>query len=369
MNQGKHQGGLLDQSLERLCAHLAELAPSLDATGAWPKRQLELCGESGVFRWFVGEEWGGANWPQRRILDGYLKISAGCLTTAFIITQRMGACLRIVESENESLRRELLPDLVAGRTFATVGISHLTTSRRHLGRPALAARQTAGGFVLDGFTPWVTGALHADHVVVGAELDDGRQILAAAPMDLKGVARAPAARLMALTASHTGEVHFQNALLDERWLIAGPVENVMQRGGGAGTGGLTTSALALGLSDAAITYLEEAQQKRAALAPATERLRDDWRGLVANLLSLADGDGGAASGPACSAQEMRSLANGMALRATQAALIAAKGAGYVSGNDVGRWCREALFFLVWSCPAPVQEAHLCELAGLENGSL
>jgi hypothetical protein len=27
--------------------------------------------------------------------------------------------------------------------------------------------------------------------------------------------------------------------------------------------------------------------------------------------------------------------------------------------------REALFFLVWSCPQPVMQANLCELAGLE----
>jgi alkylation response protein AidB-like acyl-CoA dehydrogenase len=52
----------------------------------------------------------------------------------------------------------------------------------------------------------------------------------------------------------------------------------------------------------------------------------------------------------------------MVLRATQAAMTAAKGAGYVEGHPVGRWCREALFFLVWSCPAPIAQAHLCEFA-------
>ena len=30
----------------------------------------------------------------------------------------------------------------------------------------------------------------------------------------------------------------------------------------------------------------------------------------------------------------------------------------------GRWCREALFFLVWSCPQSVLSANLCELAGI-----
>jgi hypothetical protein len=47
-------------------------------------------------------------------------------------------------------------------------------------------------------------------------------------------------------------------------------------------------------------------------------------------------------------------------------LVAAKGTGYVVGHPAGRWCREALFFLVWSCPQPVSAANLCELAGLES---
>jgi hypothetical protein len=53
------------------------------------------------------------------------------------------------------------------------------------------------------------------------------------------------------------------------------------------------------------------------------------------------------------------------LRATQAALAAAKGAGYIAHHPAGRWCREALFFLVWSCPQSVLAANLCELAGIE----
>jgi hypothetical protein len=63
-------------------------------------------------------------------------------------------------------------------------------------------------------------------------------------------------------------------------------------------------------------------------------------------------------------ESIRQRANSLVLRATQAALSAAKGTGYVLGHPAGRWCREALFFLVWSCPQPVSAAHLCELAGI-----
>jgi alkylation response protein AidB-like acyl-CoA dehydrogenase len=77
-------------------------------------------------------------------------------------------------------------------------------------------------------------------------------------------------------------------------------------------------------------------------------------------LKLAAGSGG------CSPDELRARANSLALRATQGALTAAKGSGYVLGHPAGRWCREALFFLVWSCPQPVVAAALCELAGLAD---
>ncbi|MEX1224544.1 MAG: acyl-CoA dehydrogenase, partial [Pirellulales bacterium] len=69
--------------------------------------------------------------------------------------------------------------------------------------------------------------------------------------------------------------------------------------------------------------------------------------------------------PACGPEQLRTRANSLALRASQASLTAAKGAGYVWGHPAGRWCREALFFLVWSCPQPVLAANLCEFAGIE----
>ena len=65
-----------------------------------------------------------------------------------------------------------------------------------------------------------------------------------------------------------------------------------------------------------------------------------------------------------SAGELRQQANSLVLRSTQAALSAAKGAGFLASHPTGRWAREALFFLVWSCPQPVVAANMCELAQL-----
>lgn len=347
--------------LDQLCAQLAALADETDRAGTWPEEQLRLCGRYGVFRWFMPTSWGGYDWDEQAVTQGYLRLAAACLTTTFIITQRTGACRRIVTADNNfPLQQRLLPDLVEATSFATVGISHLTTSRRHLAKPVLAARPADGGFVLDGFSPWVTGGIHAQHVVIGATLDDQRQILVALPMDAPGASADPPAELVGVRSSHTGAVRCREVFVPHEQLIAGPVHDVMKQGQGAGTGGLQTSTLAVGLASAAIAYVLREAEARSDLRPPAEQLLAEQHQMESDLLALASGQ------QVCSLENFRARANSLALRAAQASLAAAKGTGYVAGHPAGRWCREALFFLVWSCPQPVMAANLCELAGLDG---
>ncbi len=127
----------------------------------------------------------------------------------------------------------------------------------------------------------------------------------------------------------------------------------------AALSGLHTSTLAVALSAAAIDFLEHETLLRPDLAGPTAELRRDHGQLESTLFQLAEGN------PVCSNDQLRAQVNSLALRASHAALAAAKGAGYVVGHPAGRWSREALFFLVWSCPQGVLTANLCELAGLD----
>jgi alkylation response protein AidB-like acyl-CoA dehydrogenase len=346
-------------ALDELCAALAKQA---DATGdRWPDEQLRLCGAYGVYRWFVREEDGGFGWTDAQIAQGYIRLSAACLTTSFVITQRTGALQRIAGMAHPDLKSRWLPDLLSGERFATIGISHLTTSRRYLKAPVLRAELTDDYVQLDGYSPWVTGAAHADVVVIGASTDDGQQVLVALPTELNGVTAPAPTPLIALSGSHTGSLECRNVRVPRGYLLAGPAENVMAQRTGGNTGGLQTSALAIGLSRAAVRFMEREAERREELGEATQSLAREVSELQADLLARASG------GQDCTLEELRARANSVVLRSTQAALAAAKGAGFVDGHPVGRWCREALFFLVWSCPQPVVNAALCELAGLNVG--
>ncbi|GAB5402647.1 MAG: acyl-CoA dehydrogenase family protein [Aureliella sp.] len=351
-------------SLQPLCDQLLQGAKDLSSDPIWPTQQIDACRDAEVFRWFIPEQYGGLGWSERQLLDGYLALSQSCLTTTFILTQWVAACRRILGSTNAKLRDELLPAMASGKTFATVGISHLTTSRQHVA-PVLRAQQTVeGDYRLDGFSPWVTGAPAADVIVLGATMEDGKQIIAAVPSSANGVKASPGGKLVALSCSCTDRVDLENVTVKQSQIVAGPIENVMQTNSGGGAGGLQTSTLAIGLAQAAANYLAQQSEQRPDLKSVADKMSSDVEALKQVLVELTT-QTDASVAPATSAIELRTQANSLVLRSTQAALSAAKGAGFMADHCAGRWAQQALFFLVWSCPQGVVSANLCELAHLD----
>ncbi|QDV24322.1 acyl-CoA dehydrogenase family protein [Aureliella helgolandensis] len=360
MRKLEEQIQLLPSPVQQLCERLASAAGSLDQSAQWPAEQLQWCGEAGVFRWFVPTEFGGEGWSEEDLLTGYLALSQSCLTTTFVLTQWHAACRRIISSPNIQLRRQLLPQLADGSLFATVGISHLTTSRQHVARPVLTATPTQdGAYLLNGFSPWVTSASTAGLLVVGATLEDNTQMICAIPSDRDGLTTHPGEKLVALSSSCTDRVDLKEVRIESDEIVAGPIANVMQANTGGGAGGLQTSTLALGLTVAAVQSIYQQSEQRPELSSIAKKMAKDSSQLLDALRLLT-------LGAPCqmSAGELRQQANSLVLRSTQAALSAAKGAGFLASHPTGRWAREALFFLVWSCPQPVAAANMCELAQL-----
>ena len=331
-------------------------AADADANLAWPKLSWQALHEAHVLEWCVSREEGGLDLDALSLLEGYEQLASACLTTCFILSQRDGVCRRLRDFGKSSRHRQLLTELAEGRVFATIGLSQLTTSRQ-FGGPALVARQVNDGFILDGVAPWVTGGAQADFLILGASLADGRQILGIVSTDSTGLQVGPPLELTALRGSLTAVVNCREVHLDQGMVLAGPVERVMQSGRG-GTGGLETSCLALGLARAAVDHLAAEAQLRPALADSAARLDRAYQLVRAEMHGLA--------GESCSTEaafQLRAKANTLVLRATQAALTASKGAGYVHPHPAQRWARQALFFLVWSCPQPAAAATLEALAG------
>jgi butyryl-CoA dehydrogenase len=343
-----------------LTAALAAEDGRADEGNGWPEALWGLLHHAGVPRWALPEKFGGEACARPLLIQRYAQLAGGSLTAVFILSQHDAALRRLLAAPESVAADSWLHAVGAGRAFATVGISHLTTSRR-LGSQAINVTEVAPGrYRLDGTMPWVTAAERADLFVTGAALDDGRQMLIALPADRPCViVRSPFA-LAALQASCTSQVDLEDVEVDDSDLLAGPAPELVSQPGAVGTAGLETSALALGQARAALSALVElALPDRVELAEPLEALCESWAILWSQLIAQAKGEPGAVS-----SDQIRTQANALVLRSTQAYLTAKKGTGFLRTEPAQRWARQALFFLVWSCPAPVARAAIRDLAGL-----
>lgn len=347
------------ESFQSLLEDLRNRSSELNGVDAWPAGQLASMSESGVLGWLIPEEFGGSEISNFDLTRGYEQLASACLASTFVLTQRNAAIQRIVRSENEELKKNLLPELATDELFATVGISHLTTSRQHLSEPAVTTERLDAGYILNGEVPWVTGADKADIIVCGGTLADGKQILVALETCTEGVQVAPAVPLMALNSSRTATVRLNNVFVSLGFLLHGPVEDVMQQTGG-GAGSYTTSALAVGHAANAIRLLGEEADRRPELNEILQPFADEHAAISSDLSLAASTETSAP--PNLCAETMRQRANSLAIRSGQACLAVSKGAGFVASHPASRLVAEAMFFLVWSCPQPVVLGNLREFA-------
>jgi butyryl-CoA dehydrogenase len=345
--------------LECLTDQLTALDAHADAQDEWPGDLWSLVEHAGATRWALAEEFGGEGCVRPLLIQRYAQLAGASLTAVFVLSQHDAGVRRLLAAPASDVAARWLEAIGQGRAFTTVGISHLTTSRRLGAQPVKAVELAPGTYRFDGTIPWVTAAQRAHVLVTGAVLDDGRQMLCALPTDRPGVVVGAPFPLAALQASCTTEVVLEGARLDDSDLLAGPANDIMSNPGAVGTAGLETSALALGQARAALMSLIELRPERNDLAEPLEALCENWQTYWRHLIAQAKGEVDAPP-----AGQIRTQANSLVIRSTQAYLTARRGTGFLRTEPAQRWARQALFFLVWSCPTPVAQAAIRDLAGL-----
>ncbi len=337
-------------AIRSACERITAAAERTAAVGPWASGSMAALAEHGLMAAFIPAEHGGSGADEPGRLATLAAVASSCLTTALAFSQ-WAAAVRIIAAGDPSVRATLLPSLARGAKFTTVGLSNLTTSRQHLGRPALVANLDGRGWRLDGLCPWVTGADSSDTIVTGAATDDG-SLFFVVPTTAAGMVVEAPLEMLALSGSRTSAVRFTG--VQPAFVITPQGSNATR------TGGLATTALALGSARSAIALVAAEANRRPDLAAIAAGLTSDLEPLEHRLLAAG------LEGIALEDRDrLRGEATSLVLRAGQAALTAAKGAGFVRGHPAERLVRESLFFLVWSCPQSVTAAMLCEFAGVD----
>src|SRR5438105_1388527 len=179
-------------------------ALATDASDTLPADLLDALADVGLYG-LTGPTWAdGMEADFKTGCAGMEALASGCLTITFVWTQHLGCVLAAASSENEAIREWVAP-LCAGTRRAGLALGGARS-----GTPSLQARETDGGWMLNGNSPFVSGWGRIDVMHAAAQTSDGRLVWALVDAKESDTLSVERVRLVALDATATMSVEFRD---------------------------------------------------------------------------------------------------------------------------------------------------------------
>jgi alkylation response protein AidB-like acyl-CoA dehydrogenase len=261
-------------------------------------------------------------------------LASGCLSTAFVWLQHQGPVRAVTASGDARLREQWLRPLCEGTRRAGVALAGAMP-----GPPGLRARPVPGGYVFDGFSPWVTGWGLIDTLYTAARDDSDNVVWALLDAKPGAALSVEPVEMVAVMASQTVRVNLHkyyvpaecvtNAIPLSEWQL---IDASGQRANGS---------LALGIAARCCAMIgpssldDELASAREALDAGTPQTMPAARGAAAEL----------------------------ALRAAAALVVAQGSRAILADSEPQRLAREAVFLLVFASRPAIKESLLGLLTG------
>ena len=158
---------LLKQRLREQAEELRARAGAIEREGSVPVDVMGGLKETGLFRFFVPERYGGWEAEFLPVVESLAVLGEGCASTCWVASLFVSHSL-IASWFPQSAQDEIWaggPDLLIGSSLAPVG----------------ELKSAAGGYTLGGEWSYSSGIDHADWLILGAKEEDGRSQLVLVP--------------------------------------------------------------------------------------------------------------------------------------------------------------------------------------------
>jgi alkylation response protein AidB-like acyl-CoA dehydrogenase len=319
--------------IPELAARFLADAEAVDAADAVPEDHLRGLADAGLFGVFAPATAGGLGLAYPDVCSVIEELASACLASTFVWIQHLRLLGALLDPATPApLRTALLPGAIRGEVRGGLALAGLLP-----GLPRLTAQPAAGGWVLDGQAPWVSGWGLVNLLLTVARGPRDTTVTVLVDANEQPGLVAARQRLAAANASVTVRLSFTGLFVpDSRVVGQQPFDPARQQAEGLRPNG----SLALGVARRCCTLIGP--------SALDDELRDCRAGLDA---------AGTDAMPAA-----RAWACELAVRAAHVLAVRRGSTSALAGDPAERLTREAAFLLVFGSRPAIKDALLGRLS-------
>jgi len=351
---------------------LAPLVVKIDLEGFYPEQILRKIGAAGGFRQHLASQQPSGACDMPAAIEAMAVAGEECLSTAFMMWCQDACGWYLESSENQELRRSILPRIAEGEALGGTALSNPMKFYSGIEPLKLKAREVPGGFRVQGQLPWVSnlGPEHCFGAIFQVDGKPGREVMALVPCNAEGLRIVQSAHFVALEGTRTFSVRFDDVFIPTQSILADPTVPYLAkiRSGFI----LMQTGMALGLVQGSIDIMNKADRTHEQI---NRFLPDRPETFKEQLASLREEVRGLASTPWEQDKEFlrrvlaaRLVAGQLSIAAASAALLHAGARGYVSNAPAQRRLRESYFVAIVTPAMKHLRKELARMEGNDAGA-
>lgn len=343
---------MLDQVRAIAGNDILPIVGEIDRDGVYPETAMRKLGRAGAFAQHVS--WGAPSTDSGpgvgAAIDAMSAVGEVCLSTAFCMWCQDALAWYIACSDNDGLKRRLLPEVSTGAVLGGTGLSNPMKRFCDIEPMRLKATRVAGGYRVKGVLPWVSN-LGPDHHFGGVfELVDkpGHFVMAIIPCASEGLTLGSNTAFVALDGTRTFSVQMRDVFIPDDLVVADPIDDYLKRIRPGFV--LLQAGMAFGLIEGAIALMEQAKTTlhhvNKYLPEQPEQFREKLGAMRAKVAKLSETPFDGSPAFWREVLETRLVAGEATVAAAHAAMLHQGARGYVSTGAAQRRLREAYFVAI-----------------------
>lgn len=355
-------------------------AAEVDLEARFPRETFEKMAELGLLGLLAPGAYGGVEQSILTFCVVMEEIARGCAATALSYLVHSVLCMHsLTINGSEAQKEKYLPDMVAGKRFASIAMTEPGAGSDVLSMQT-TARRCNGDYLLNGSKTFITNAPIADIFLVyartGSPGDQNGISFFIVERGMPGFSVGQPFHKMGVRGSPTAELFFDNCRVPAENIVRGESQALGILMGGLDVERTTGAAMGVGLARAAfekavvygrereqfgkpIIHFEMIMEKLANMSTEIEAARL----LVYKAADLCD------KGVRCSAEasQAKLFASEMSVRATSEAMQILGGYGYMQEYEVERMLRDARLGTVGAGTSEIQRLIIAREIIRRNG--